>query len=136
MLTDFTHIKKILVDCQVIAVVGLSPKASRPSNQVATYLQEKGYTVIPVNPGQTEILGQTCYPDLLAIPAKVDLVNIFRKSEDVEPVVADAVKIQARAVWMQQGIVNQKAAEVAREAGIAVVMDRCIKVDHQNLITG
>lgn len=135
MLANFSEIKRILQSCQTIAVVGLSPKPTRPSNEVALYLQEAGYTVIPVNPGQTEILGQACYPQLQAIPGGVDLVNIFRRPEDVEPVVADAIQIKARVVWMQQGIVNEKAAAMARKAGMTVIMDRCIKVDHQDLLT-
>lgn len=134
MITDFSQIKKILQSFQVIAVVGLSPKESRPSNEVAVYLQQNGYTVIPVNPGQTEILGRTCYPDLQSIPIPVDVVNIFRRSELVEPVVAGAIKINARVIWMQQGIVNEKAADMARKAGLTVIMDRCIKVDHQDLL--
>lgn len=135
MLANFSEIKRILQSCQTIAVVGLSPKPTRPSNEVALYLQEAGYTVIPVNPGQTEILGQACYPQLQAIPGRVDLVNIFRRPEDVEPIVADAIQIKARVVWMQQGIVNEKAAAMARKAGMTVIMDRCIKVDHQDLLT-
>ena len=134
MLVDFSQIKNILQNCRFIAVVGLSPKGSRPSNEVAVYLQQNGYTVIPVNPGQTEILGQTCYPDLQSIPTPVDVVNIFRRSELVEPVVADAIQIKAGGVWMQQGIVNERAAEMARRAGLTVIMDRCIKVDHQDLL--
>ena len=134
MLVDFSQIKNILQNCRFIAVVGLSPKESRPSNEVAVYLQQNGYTVIPVNPGQTEILGQTCYPDLQSIPTPVDVVNIFRRSELVEPVVADAIQIKAGVVWMQQGIVNERAADMARKAGLTVIMDRCIKVDHQDLL--
>lgn len=134
MITDFSQIKNILQRFQVIAVVGLSPKESRPSNEVAVYLQQNGYTVMPVNPGQDEILGQTCYPDLQSIPTPVEVVNIFRRSEFVEPVVADAIKIKARVIWMQQGIVNEKAADMARKAGLTVIMDRCIKVDHQDLL--
>ena len=134
MLVDFSQIKNILQNCRIIAVVGLSPKESRPSNEVAVYLQQNGYTVIPVNPGQTEILGQTCYPDLQSIPTPVDIVNIFRRSELVEPVVADAIQIKAGVVWMQQGIVNERAADMARKAGLTVIMDRCIKVDHQDLL--
>ena len=134
MLVDFSQIKNILQNCRIIAVVGLSPKGSRPSNEVAVYLQQNGYTVIPVNPGQTEILGKTCYPDLQSIPTPVDVVNIFRRSELVEPVVADAIQIKAGVVWMQQGIVNERAAEMARRAGLTVIMDRCIKVDHQDLL--
>ena len=134
MLVDFSQIKNILQNCRIIAVVGLSPKESRPSNEVAVYLQQNGYTVIPVNPGQTEILGQTCFPDLLSIPTPVDVVNIFRRSELVEPVVSDAIQIKAGVVWMQQGIVNERAADMARKAGLTVIMDRCIKVDHQDLL--
>jgi uncharacterized protein len=134
MITDFSQIKNILQSFQVIAVVGLSPKESRPSNEVAVYLQQNGYTVIPVNPGQTEILGRTCYPDLQSIPTPVDVVNVFRRSELVEPVVADAIKIKARVIWMQQGIVSERAADFARKAGLTVIMDRCIKVDHQDLL--
>jgi uncharacterized protein len=134
MITDFSQIKNILKSFQVIAVVGLSPKESRPSNEVAVYLQQNGYTVIPVNPGQAEILGWTCYPDLQSIPAPVEVVNIFRRSELVESVVVDAIKIKARVIWMQQGIVNEKAADMARKAGLIVIMDRCIKLDHQDLL--
>jgi len=134
MITDFSQIKNILQSFQVIAVVGLSPKESRPSNEVAVYLQQNGYTVIPVNPGQAEILRRRCYPDLQSIPTPVDVVNIFRRSELVEPVVADAIKIKAKVIWMQQGIVNEKAADMARKAGLIVIMDRCIKVDHQDLL--
>ena len=100
---------------------------------MARYLIEAGFTVIPVNPGQSEILGQICYPSLEDIPVKVDIVNIFRRSEDVYPIVEQAVKIGATTVWMQQGIVNSQAAAHAEESGLAVVMDRCIKVDHMNL---
>ena len=134
MIIDFSQVKNVLQSCHVVAVVGLSPKESRPSNEVAVYLKNKGYTVIPVNPGQDEILQEKCYPDLLSIPVPVDVVNIFRRSELVEPVVVDAIKIRARVVWMQQGVINEKAADMARKAGLTVIMDRCIKVDHQNLL--
>jgi predicted CoA-binding protein len=133
MLVDFSVIQQILSSSQTIAVVGLSPKESRPSNMVARYLLEAGFRVIPVNPGQDEILGQTCYPNLTAIPEPVDLVDIFRRSEDVLPVVEEAVRIKAKAIWMQQGIINEKAAQIARDEGLGVVMDRCIKVDHAGL---
>ncbi|HIJ79025.1 MAG: CoA-binding protein [Desulfobulbaceae bacterium] len=133
MLVDLSVIQRILTDARTIAVVGLSPKENRPSNMVARYLLEAGFRVIPVNPGQTEILGQTCYPNLEAIPEQVDLVDIFRRSEDVLPVVAEAIRIKAKAVWMQQGIFNEAAAQLARDAGLAVVMDRCLKIDHQGL---
>ena len=94
---------------------------------------DAGYTIYPVNPGQKEILGKTCYPDLLSIPNKVDVVNIFRKPEDVPPIVDDAVAIGAQAVWMQQGISSDSSADVARSNGLFVVMDRCIKIDHSAL---
>jgi predicted CoA-binding protein len=97
---------------------------------VARYLQQAGYTIIPVNPGQTEILGEKCYPDLLSIPGAVDVVDIFRRADQVEPIARDAVAIGAKVLWMQQGIVNEQAAGIAEQAGLTVIMDRCIKVDH------
>jgi predicted CoA-binding protein len=89
-----------------------------------------GYTIIPVNPGHSEILGQPCYPDLLSVPHKVDIVNIFRRSDQVLPVVQDAIAKKAKVIWMQEGVVNEEAAQLAENEGIQVVMDRCIKVDH------
>jgi len=117
-----------------IAVVGLSPKSVRPSNQVALYLQSVGYRIIPVNPGRDEILGQPCYPDLRAIPERVDVVDIFRRSDQVESVVRDAITIQAKVIWMQEGVVNEQAARLAEDAGLTVIMDRCMKVDYRQLI--
>lgn len=133
-LTSMPVITALLKECKTIAVVGLSPKEHRPSNEVARYLLDAGYTVIPVNPGQDEILGQKCYPDLAAIPVKVDLVDIFRRAEEVGPVVDAAIAIKAKAVWMQLGIVNEAAAAKARAAGLIVIMDRCTKIDHADLI--
>ncbi len=130
MLADMNEIKSIIADAHIIAIVGLSPKENRPSNMVARYLQDAGFTIVPVNPGQTEILGETCYASLHDIPVKVDVVDIFRRSEDVGPVVDEAIAIQAKAVWMQQGVVNDAAAQKAKTAGLGVVMDRCLKVDH------
>lgn len=127
------EIRSILKKYKTIAVVGLSPKITRPSNQVADYLIRAGYEVIPVNPGQSEIFGRTCYPDLLSIPESVDLVDIFRKPEDVPAVVDEAIAIGAKVIWMQLGIINDEAAKKATAAGLTVIMDRCIKVDHQNL---
>jgi len=124
------RLRKIFVEAKNIAVVGLSPKENRPSHQVARYLLEVGYTIIPVNPGQKQILGLKCYPDLLAIEGPVDVVDIFRRADQVEPIVRDAVSIGARVIWMQQGIVNEQAAALAENAGLTVIMDRCIKVDH------
>jgi len=127
-------IRKILRESKTIAVVGLSPKPHRPSHEVARYLMEAGYTVIPVNPGQDVILGLTCYPNLRAIPTQVDTVDIFRRSEAVMNIIDDAVAVGARFIWMQEGIVNQEAAAKAETAGLIVVMDRCTKIDHMNLL--
>lgn len=138
MLTIERHAdyKPLLSETRIIAVVGMSPKESRPSNQVARYLIAAGYTVIPVNPGQTSIMGLPCFSTLLDIDHKIDMVNIFRKSEDVYPVVEDAIAIGAKSVWMQQGIRNIEAAQLAEANGVTVIMDRCIKVDHMNLFPG
>ena len=126
----------LLTESSSIAIVGLSPKGDRPSNMVGRYLLDKGYIVYPVNPGQTEILGQTCYADVTALPDAIDIIDIFRKSADVLPVVEQIVKLPRRpkAIWMQQGIVNTEAAALAEKNGIMVIMDRCIKIDHQNLL--
>jgi len=129
-----SQIKSLLAESTTIAVVGMSPKRQRPSNSVASYLIAKGYRVIPVNPGHSEILGLTCYPELRAIPEPVEIVDIFRTASEVAPVVDQAVDIGANAVWMQQGIVNEEAAARAAGAGLVAVMDRCIKVEHSRLI--
>jgi len=130
------EITQLLKECRSIAVVGLSPKESRPSNMVGRYLLKHGYTVYPVNPGQDEILGEQCYKALSDIPAAVDIVDIFRKSEDILPIVEEVLKLRPlpRVVWMQQGIIHEEAAALARDAGIYVLMDRCIKVDHANFL--
>lgn len=128
------EIGRILKSYRHIAVVGASPKPGRPSNDVAAYLLAAGYHVIPVNPGQNEILGQPCYPDLLAIPEVVEIVDIFRRAEEVGPVVEQAIQIGAKVIWMQEGIVNEAAAALAQAAGLKVIMDRCLKVDHQSLL--
>jgi hypothetical protein len=125
------EIRYILQNTTTIAVVGLSPKPSRPSNQVAQYLKNTGYTIIPVNPGQDTLLGLPCYPNLQAIPGPVDMVDIFRRSEFVLPVVEEAITIKAKVIWMQSGIINEEAAELAKKAGLAVIMDRCTMVDHR-----
>lgn len=126
-------VNDILRSCSTIAVVGFSPKENRPSHMVGKYLIDAGYKVYPVNPGVSEVLGHTSYPDLASLPEKIDIVDIFRKSEDVLPIVEAAIAIQAKVVWMQQGIVNEEAAALAEKAGLKVIMDRCIKVDHQNM---
>ena len=132
-LNNISEIPQLLTEAQVIAVVGLTPKAERPSNMVARYLKQAGYIVIPVNPGHDQILGERCYPSLLDVPSRIDIANIFRRSEDVGPIVHQAIEKGCTAIWMQQGIVNHDAAAKAKQHGIKVVMDRCIKVDHDNL---
>ena len=132
-LVNLNKIKKILEESDSIAVVGLSPKENRPSNLVGCYLLDAGYTVIPVNPGHTEILGKKCYSNLSTVTGHVDIVNIFRKAEDVIPIVEEAIAIGAKVIWMQLGVVNHQAAARAEEAGLAVIMDRCIKIDHNDL---
>ncbi|MCA1765214.1 MAG: CoA-binding protein [Desulfobulbaceae bacterium] len=127
------EISRILKDYRNIAVVGLSPKNTRPSHQVAAYLIEAGYNIVPVNPGHDRILGRKCYPNLESIPEPIEIVDIFRRPEDVAPIVREAVKIGAKVVWMQEGIVNREGAAIAEEAGLTVVMDRCLKKDHLKL---
>jgi len=124
--------KQLLKETHVIAVVGLSDKPTRPSYDVARYMQQAGYKIIPVNPQCTEILGETCYPDLLSIPEKIDMVNMFRKPEDCLDVAKHAVKIGAKSLWLQLGIINQEAANYAEAHGLKVIMDHCIKVEHRN----
>lgn len=125
--------QKILQQFRTIAVVGLSPKPDRPSHRVARYLKEQGYKIIPVNPRANEILGERCYPDLRSIPEPVEVVDIFRRPEDVLPIVEEAIQIGAKAIWMQEGIVNEEAAALARKAGLLVVMDRCMLKELQKM---
>jgi len=124
---------KILNSSRTIAVVGLSSKPDRPSYKVASHLKEQGYKIIPVNPTEKEILGELCYPALASIPESVDVVDIFRRSEEVPPIVEEAMRIGAKAVWMQEGVINEEAAARAREAGLMVVMDKCMRKEHQKL---
>jgi predicted CoA-binding protein len=123
--------REILAGAKVIAVVGLSDKPDRDSYGVAAYLQRAGYRIVPVNPGVREVLGETSYPDLRDIPFDVDIVDIFRKPEAVPEIVDAAIEIGAKAVWMQLGVVHEAAAAKARAAGLQVVMDRCIAVEHR-----
>ncbi len=124
---------EILNSSRIIAVVGLSPEPDRPSYQVARYLKEQGYRIVPVNPGAKEILGELCHPDLSSIPEAVDAVDIFRRSEEVPAVVEEAIRIGAKAVWMQEGVIDKAAAARAREAGLLVVMDKCMLKQHRRL---
>ena len=128
------EIMELLRTCRTIAVVGLSPKESRDSNKVARYLIHAGYEVVPVNPGQSEILGKTCYKSLEEIPFPVDVADLFVNPSRVPPVVDQAIGIGVRAVWMQMGIVHNQAAQKAREAKIQVIMNRCIMRDHSQLM--
>ena len=123
--------KEILSSSRVVAAVGLSPMPR--SFRVASYLMKNGYKIIPVNPQAEKMLGKTCYPDLGSIPEPVDVVDIFRRSEDVLSIVEEAIQIGAKAVWMQEGVVNEEAAARARFAGLQVVMDRCMKKEHEQL---
>ena len=126
--------KEILLSAKTIASVGLSSNQEKESYWIVSYFKEQGYRIIPVNPTATEILGEKVYPSLSAIPDKVDVVQVFRRSEDVPPVVEEAIKIGAKVVWMQEGIVNEEAAQKAREAGLQVVMDACMRATHRRLI--
>jgi len=127
---DAEVIRDLLHGAQNVAIVGLSDKKERASNFVGSYLKSEGYNVIPVNPTKQEILGVKCYPDLKSIPVPVDIVDIFRRPDELMGVIKEAIEIKARAVWMQLGIVNREAAELARASGLLVIMDRCMKMEH------
>lgn len=128
------EIKQILDECKTIAVVGLSSNPMRPSNGVASFMQKKGYKVIPVNPNESEVFGIKSYQTLSAIEEKVDLVDIFRRSEEAGSVVDEAIKIGAKAVWLQEGVIDDEAAERAENAGLLVVMDRCWLKDYMKYV--
>jgi len=133
---DINTLRRILRECRVIAVVGLSADWFRPSYFAAKYMLEHGYRVIPVNPKYREILGPACYDSLADIPEKVDMVDVFRKSQDVMPVAEAAIAVGARVLWQQLGVKNEAAAERARAAGLETVMDRCVKIEHGRLFGG
>lgn len=133
-MNDDQTLKDILLSAKTIASVGVSSNPEKESYQVVAYLQEQGYRILPVNPTATEILGEQVYPSLSAIPENVDVVQVFRKPEDVPPVVEEAIKIGTKVVWMQEGITNEEAAQKAREAGLQVVMDTCMRASHRKLI--
>jgi predicted CoA-binding protein len=133
---DINTLRRILSQNRVIAVVGLSADWFRPSYFAAKYMQEHGYTVIPVNPRYREILGQPCYKSLRDVPVKVDLVDCFRKTEDIMPIAEDAIAIGAKVLWQQLGVKNEAAAAKARAAGLDAVMDRCVKIEHGRLFGG
>jgi len=124
------NIKSILEESKTVAVVGLSPRKERDSHRVAKYLQRQGYRIIPVNPNADEILGERSYPDLVSVPEPIDVVDVFRRSEAVPEIVEEAIKVGARTVWMQEGVIHEEAAARARKAGLQVVMDRCVMIEH------
>jgi len=131
-MNTLSTIQKIF-DLKTIAVVGMSPKPERPSHYVSIYMQENGYTIIPVNPGQNEIAGLTSYPSLLDIPNQVDVVDVFRRPEHVVPIAEAAIKIGAKALWLQDHVINEEAAQLAKDAGLLVVMNDCMLRRHRQL---
>ncbi len=131
---DDETLRQALIGARNIAVVGLSDRPSRPSYGVARYLKEQGYRIIPVNPNITEALGEKAYPDLTSVPDPIDLVDIFRRSSQVGPVVDEAITRGVQTIWMQLGIVDEAAAARARDAGITVIMNRCTLVEHRRLV--
>ena len=133
---DIAGLRRILREARTIAVVGLSANSFRPSYFAAKYMQDHGYRIIPVNPTYQEVLGQTCYPNLAAIPDPVDIVDCFRKPQEMVEIARAAVAIRARVLWMQLGIVNPEAAKIAVDAGLDVVMDRCVKIEHARILGG
>jgi len=127
---------EILNNYKTIAVVGLSSEPQRPAYSIARYMKKQGYRIIPVNPGESEVLGEKAYPDLSSVPEQIEIVNIFRRPEFVPGVVEEAIAVGAKVVWMQEGIAHEEAAERADEAGLSVVMDRCIRTEHRRLAAG
>lgn len=127
-------IAELLRESRTIAVVGLSSRKWRPSYGVSEYMQGAGYRIIPVNPKETEVLGEKSYPDLDSVLERIDIVDVFRRSEFVPEIVDAAIRAGARAVWMQEGVVHEEAARKARQAGLTVVMDRCILKEHRRLV--
>ena len=134
--SDIRTLRRILTQYKRVAMVGLSDNWYRPSNFAAKYLLEHGFEVIPVNPKYDEILGQKCYPDLKSIPTPVDIVDLFQRAERVPPFVDEAIEIGASVIWMQLAVVNEAAADTAIEAGLEVVMDRCMKIEYARLFGG
>ncbi len=134
-INDDRELRQILKTVKTVASVGVSSSDEKPSFWIVHYLKEHGYRMIPVNPTASEILGEKVYPDLASIPEKVDVVQVFRKPEDVPPVVEAAIQIGAKVVWMQEGVINEDAAKMAEAAGLKVVMNRCMMKTYQRLMT-
>lgn len=137
-MSTIRDLRRILGGCKTIAVVGLSPQWHRPSFFAAKYMQAHGYRIVPVNPAATEILGERCYPSVTAAAADIpiDMVDCFRKSEDIPPIAAEAIAIGAKCLWLQLGVVHEGAAAQARAAGLEVVANRCVKIEHARLFGG
>ena len=133
---DIAGLRRILAKSRTLAVVGLSAQWHRPSYFAAKYMRDHGYRIIPVNPRYTEVLGETCYPNLRAVPESIDIVDCFRKSEEIPSIADDAIAIGAKVLWMQLGIVNEAAADRASLAGLDVVMNRCVKIEHARILGG
>jgi len=132
--TDRTAIRNVLEDARRIAIVGISPKPLRPSNEIARYLRDAGYTLVPINPAHDEVLGEKCYPSLREAPGPIDIVDVFRRPEDVMAVAKEAIAVGAGCLWLQLGVIAPAAALLAAEAGLKTVMDRCIKIEHAALL--
>lgn len=130
---DYAQIRELLKTARVIAVVGLSNRKHRPSYSVSEYMQRAGYRIIPVNPNETSVLGEKAYASLEDVPGEIDIVDIFRRSEFVPEIVEQAIRVGAKSIWMQEGVVHEQAAARALAAGLTVVMDRCILKEHQRL---
>jgi predicted CoA-binding protein len=142
-MSTINELRRILGSCRTIAVVGLSPQWHRPSFFAAKYMQAHGYRIVPVNPTATEILGEPCYPSVTAAAqalgkqgVKIDMVDCFRRTEDIPPIADEAIAIGAKCLWQQIGVKNEEAAAKARAAGLDVVMDRCVKIEHARLFGG
>ena len=133
---DVAGLRRVLRLNRRIAVVGLSASWNRPSYFAAKYMLERGYDIVPVNPGAEEILGRKCYPDLASVPGPIDMVDVFRKPADALPIAAEAVRLGARCLWLQLGVINEEAAVLADAAGLDVVMDRCVKIEFARLHGG
>lgn len=133
---DIPGLRRILTCSHTIAIVGLSANWNRPSNFAAKYMQEHGYRIVPVNPACASVLGETCYPDLASIPIPIDIVDCFRRAPEIPAIAEAAIAIRAKVLWMQLGIENAKAAKRASDAGLDVVMNRCVKIEHARLMGG
>lgn len=135
-MSELATLRQVLKENRTIAVVGLSADWNRPSYFAAKYMQERGYRIIPVNPKYPEILGEKCYPDLKSIPEPVDIVDVFRKPEDCVPIAREAVAIGAKVLWLQLGVINEEARQIAEAAGLTVIEDRCVKIEYARLFGG